>query len=253
MAAELVMAGPDKPVFHKPSHDIESMFYVLLGICVFLDEPHKPKKEPQLESCFDLYFNSFHPSTTKTKIIQSNLGWCDDILSHISPYFKPLVPLLNKLRDNIILPMKLYEGRFCSDEKRVTHELLLDSLLEALYSLQDNAWTPILPPGPLNDDNSQIPHIPSSVKLNISESGSANQESQSKWRMPRPTPLREISGSGFMPSPSPSSGSMTSGRKRLPSVEDQRQDVKRSRPMPGTPTSRLWYSSTAPSTFHTKT
>lgn len=245
MAAELVVAGPDKPVFHKPSHDIESMFYVLLGICVFFDEPHKPKGEEQLRACFDLYFNSFQPSTAKTKTIQSALGWYADILPHISPYFQPLVPLLDKLRDNIVVPMGLSDGRFCSDEKRVTHELLLDSLLEALSHLKDDAWTPILPS---DNVSSQIP--PPTPSSNHSGSESAiHQESQSRWRMPRPSPLREMSGSGFAPSQPASTSSKTS-KKRVSGDEDLRPDAKRPRPMPGTPASRT---STAPSELHTQT
>ena len=39
MSAQLVMAGPGQPVVHNALHDLESFFYVLLGICILYDGP----------------------------------------------------------------------------------------------------------------------------------------------------------------------------------------------------------------------
>ena len=85
MAVELVMAGPGKPVRHRPHHDLESFFYVLLGISVLYDEPRKLKPEDRLAECFDKYFNMFQPSLQKMITIQLQLGWSASICEYISP------------------------------------------------------------------------------------------------------------------------------------------------------------------------
>lgn len=264
MAAELVIAGPGKPVVHRPAHDLESMFYVLVGICVLLNRPHEIKAEEDL-LCFDTYFNSFHPSIAKTTTIQSNLGWAANILPHIAPYFHPLIPLLNKLRVGIVSPMDFSNGHFLAGESQVTHEFMINALLEALRDLHDDSWVPISPSSDPNDVPLPSASPVASPSSNGSDSESTGAESPIfhrqrclPSRIRRPTPIRAISGSGFTPSQSPaSSGSMSSNRKRLSSVvHDQYRDAKRSRsiPTPAAPLvrSRAWYSSTAPSAYRTK-
>ena len=98
MSAKLVMAGPGQLVVHDVSHNLESLFYILVGICVLLDEPFKFKSNDDLSRCFDKYFNTFEPSVLKSVIIQSDLTWFPMIIDHISTYFKPLLPLLTRLR-----------------------------------------------------------------------------------------------------------------------------------------------------------
>lgn len=109
MVAELVVAVPRKPVIHKSVHNFELIFYVLVGMCMLLECPHQIKVEDQLK-CFDTYFNTFHPSIMKMTTIQSNIGWSVEILPHISPYFQLLIPLLNMLREKIIIPMNFSDG-----------------------------------------------------------------------------------------------------------------------------------------------
>ena len=97
MSAELVMAGPGQPVIHQLVHDLESCFYVLVGIFILLDKPYKPKSDKELTQCFDKYFNTFEPSILKTIMIQADLTWEPFILQHISPYFEPATKLLTCL------------------------------------------------------------------------------------------------------------------------------------------------------------
>lgn len=94
MSAELVMAGVGQPVTHQSNHDLELLFYVLLGVCLLLDKPYKPKCDEHLAECFNKFFNTFEPSVLKTITIQSNLMWMPFILQHISEYFQPIIPLL---------------------------------------------------------------------------------------------------------------------------------------------------------------
>ena len=97
MLVQLVMAGAGQPVIHDQSHDLESIFYILVGICVLFDRPNEPKCDKDLAQCFDKYFNTFEPSILKTITIQSDLTWKPFILRHISLYFKPIIPLLTCL------------------------------------------------------------------------------------------------------------------------------------------------------------
>ncbi|KAG6369599.1 hypothetical protein JVT61DRAFT_14219 [Boletus reticuloceps] len=65
MSVQLMMAGPGQPVVHNALHDLESFFYILVGICVLYDGPSKQKSEAELAECFDRFFNTFKPSILK--------------------------------------------------------------------------------------------------------------------------------------------------------------------------------------------
>ncbi|KAF8444700.1 hypothetical protein L210DRAFT_3530672 [Boletus edulis BED1] len=140
MAAQLMLAGPGKPVSRTPMHDLESFFYVILGFCLLYDEPYKVKSDEELSQCYDLLFNKSSPSLDKTTIIQSSFGWTTIILPFISQYFKPLVPLLQNLRENIIMPLSLVGGEFHTGN--VTHDEVVGYLLAALDTLDDHHWVP---------------------------------------------------------------------------------------------------------------
>ena len=105
MSAQLVMVGTGQPVIHKPIHDLESFFYILVSICVLLDGPYKLKCDKDLVQCFDKYFNTFDPSVLKMITIQLDLTWKLLILQHILTYFEPLIDLLTSLHDAIIVPL----------------------------------------------------------------------------------------------------------------------------------------------------
>ncbi|KAF8134591.1 hypothetical protein EV363DRAFT_1323928 [Boletus edulis] len=121
-------------------HDLESFFYVLLGFCLLYDEPYKVKSDEELSQCYDLLFNKSSPSLDKTTIIQSSFGWTTIILPFISQYFKPLVPLLQNLRENITMPLSLVGGEFHTGN--VTHDEVVGYLLAALDTLDDHHWVP---------------------------------------------------------------------------------------------------------------
>lgn len=140
MSAELVMAGSKQPVTHNSLHDLESFFYVLVGICVLYSEPSKQKSDKELAECYDKLFNTFTPSILKTITIQSDLTWFPLVVDHISPYFRPLIPLLNDLRDTIIQPMYINaEGSFCR-RTVFDHDMIIRYIVIALSSLGPEAW-----------------------------------------------------------------------------------------------------------------
>ena len=160
MAAELVMAGPGKLVTHMASHDLESLFYVLVGICMLFDTPHRIKPESELSQCFDLYFNTFEPTLLKTITIQSQFGWSFNILRHISPYFQPLIPLLNTLQEWIILLIDFKDNSFHAGGP-ITHDEISKVLVEALCNIDDEGWVRTQPTDTL-DPQAAINAEPSS-------------------------------------------------------------------------------------------
>lgn len=150
MSAELSMADAEQQVMHDHTHDLESFFYVLVGICVLLDGPKKPKCDKELAQCFDKYFNVCEPSVLKTITIQSNLTWQPYILRHISEYFEPIIPLLTRLREDIVVPL------FADNEGKVhrrvdlTYDMFINAIIETLSDLSPEAWMPV---GQENDDD----------------------------------------------------------------------------------------------------
>jgi hypothetical protein len=243
MAAELVMAGPGKPVSHTASHDLESLFYVLLGICIFFNEPYIQKPESELTQCFDMYFNTSEPSLMKTITIQSQVGWSFKILRHISPYFQPLIPLLNTLRNRIILPIAFEDDSFQTDNP-ITHDEMKELLVKALCELDDEHWVcrtsshlnrnPLLPDtGATSQINAESP----SDTLNQCASDSTPELGAIQYtagrtapRMLRPTSYREVSGPGFA-----SSNSSGGTRRQLSDdeyVDSDPRATKRARPAP---------------------
>ena len=142
MAAQLVMAGPGQPVKHEPSHDLESIFYVLVGIFVLLNEPYKLKCDVDLAQCFDKYFNAFEPNILKTITIQSNITWMPFIVQHISLYFSPAIDLLTYLHGTLISPMSMDIADNFHHETPFTHDIFIDALINTLSHLKPNAWEP---------------------------------------------------------------------------------------------------------------
>ena len=238
MATELVMAGPGKPVSHTASHDLESLFYVLLGICVLFDEPHRLKPKNALASCFDLYFNTFEPSLLKTITIQSQLGWSRNILPHISPYFQPLVSLLETLREMIILPMEFKDNSYQSGSP-ITHDKMIKVFLKTLCDIDDQCWVrrmqPNKDPLPVRDaepqTRSDAPSDASEPECSESDGSSedANHAIHATPRMPRPSSIRPVSGPGFT-----SSTSSGGTRRQLSDdgdyIDPDSRASKRSRP-----------------------
>ncbi|KAG6374959.1 hypothetical protein JVT61DRAFT_3716 [Boletus reticuloceps] len=139
MAAELSHIGPGTPVVHQGHHDLESFFYILLAICLLYNDPGRLKPPKVLAYCFDPYFAIPRPSTLKVTTVQSDFGWTRLILPHVFPYFQPLIPLLKKIREELILPIK-----FQGDKLRMncwfTHDDFVDAIVMVLSKLPNNYW-----------------------------------------------------------------------------------------------------------------
>jgi hypothetical protein len=140
MAAELSHIGPGQPVEHKPEHDLESFFYVLLGVCLLFHEPRNPKPDEQLATCFDPYFAIFKPTVQKMLVVQSEFGWTTLILPNISLYFRPIIPLLEFIRHEFILSIKTGSNSGFQSNPEFRHDTFLSAIVRALAKLPPTHW-----------------------------------------------------------------------------------------------------------------
>ncbi|KAF8432099.1 hypothetical protein L210DRAFT_3650583 [Boletus edulis BED1] len=104
MAAELTLVGPGVPV---------------------------PKPAKVLAQCFDPFFAVTQPSIYKTLAIQSDVGWTALMIPHISPYFQPLIALLEDIRRELILPIKL-DGKKLQANRSFSHDNFIDAIIMML-------------------------------------------------------------------------------------------------------------------------
>ena len=139
MATELSHIGPGKPVVHEAHHDLESFFYILLAICLLYDNPGHLKPTKVLVKCFDPFFAVTQPSMLKTITVQSNFGWTALMILYVSPHFRPLIPLLEKVWKELILPIK-WHGDKVQVNGDFTHDDFIDSIVTTLSKLPDSCW-----------------------------------------------------------------------------------------------------------------
>lgn len=100
MAIELLMGG--KNVTHSPSHDLESLFYVLIFICTNLEGPGTPRSLESLIAFTSLPIASwFVPETSFEGLATDKLGVAHAfekrILKYFSPYFSDIKPCVREL------------------------------------------------------------------------------------------------------------------------------------------------------------
>ena len=139
MAAELSHVGPGTPVLHQVHHNLESFFYILLAICLLYDNPGQPKPTKVLAQCFNPFFAVTWPSILKTVTVQSDFRWTALMIPHISPYFQPVVPLLKKIRQELIIPIRQEGEEICANQK-FSHNDFIDAIITTLSELPDSCW-----------------------------------------------------------------------------------------------------------------
>ncbi|KIM57137.1 hypothetical protein SCLCIDRAFT_29083 [Scleroderma citrinum Foug A] len=216
MSAQLVMAGAGQPVIHNQGHDLETIFYVLVGICVLFNRPSKLKCDKDLVQCFDRYFNTFEPSVLKTITIQSDLTWQPFILQHISMYFQPIIPLLTRLQKGVILPLSTDNDGNVHCKVDFTHDMFISTIIETLLDLGPGAWTPVDQEGGNGDDSepdmdhhetkSDLADLASDVNSSPADTPHESPKSISSSQLnvstlppmlPRPTSHQPSAGPGF--------------------------------------------------------
>jgi hypothetical protein len=105
------------------------------------DTPNATKPWKKLAQCFDPLFTISEPSILKTLNIQSEFGWMAVILPNISQYFQPLIPLLEHLRCELILPIKLEHGVIQTNSS-FTHQTFISAMVKTLAKLPESSWRP---------------------------------------------------------------------------------------------------------------
>ncbi|KAI6010051.1 hypothetical protein PISMIDRAFT_120450 [Pisolithus microcarpus 441] len=141
MATELSHTVPGTPVVHQPHHDLESFFYILVTICLLYDTPSTTKPPKKLAKCFNPLFAISQPSIVKTLTIQSGFSWSAFILPYISLYFRPLIPLLEELWQELLLPIKLENGTV-QPSSGFMHHMFIEVMVKMLTQLLDSSWIP---------------------------------------------------------------------------------------------------------------
>ena len=139
MATELSHIGPGKLVVHEAHHNLESFFYILLAICLLYDNPGRLKPTKVLAKCFGPFFAVTQPSTLKTVTVQSNFSWTALMIPYVSPHFRPLIPLLEKVWKELILPIE-WHGDKVQVNGDFTHDDFIDSIITTLSKLPDSCW-----------------------------------------------------------------------------------------------------------------
>lgn len=100
MAVELLLEG--KEVTHRPSHDLESLFYVLVYICTNLGGPMTPRPLEELLQFSSLPIAAwFAPETSFEGLATNKLGVAHAfkrrIVDRFSPYFDDIKPCVMEL------------------------------------------------------------------------------------------------------------------------------------------------------------
>ncbi|KAI9570933.1 hypothetical protein HD554DRAFT_2037123 [Boletus coccyginus] len=139
MAAELSHIGPGTLVVHQSHHDLESFFYILLAICLLYDVPGKLKPPKVLAQCFNPFFAVVRPSTLKVVTVQSDFGWTALMLPYVSQYFQPLIALLGKIQEKLILPIKFQGDKFQANHE-FAHDDFIDAIVVVLSKLPNKYW-----------------------------------------------------------------------------------------------------------------
>ncbi|KAI6161677.1 hypothetical protein EDD17DRAFT_1508795 [Pisolithus thermaeus] len=71
----------------------------------------------------------------------SGFGWSALILPHISSYFQPLIPLLEELWQELLLPIRLENG-IVQPSSGFTHHMFIKVMVKMLARLPDSSWIP---------------------------------------------------------------------------------------------------------------
>jgi Fungal protein kinase len=129
MAVELLM----KNATHRPSHDLESLFYVLVYICTNLGGPQTPRLIDELLEFKSLPLAAwFVPETSFEGLATSKLGVAHvfekRIVDRFSPYFSDIKPCV----------MDLFHAMYPSGpqiKSSLTHDRMIEIFTATLEKL----------------------------------------------------------------------------------------------------------------------
>ncbi|KAJ7625017.1 hypothetical protein DFH06DRAFT_1008349 [Mycena polygramma] len=133
MAIDILLKGEELPE-HEPRHDLESLLYVLIWVCVHYAGPCDVERQNfgiYESPLSDWVSGSTYKAIGKMKksTMTDNDLWEGEVLETFAPYFEPLKPCASAWK-------QLYV------EKNLTYDAVLDVLRTALDSLDDvESWS----------------------------------------------------------------------------------------------------------------
>ena len=93
---------------HSFMHDLESFFWVLFWICIHYDGPHLSRNVPRFER-WNYVEDSEELAGMKLGVVAKEAIFMKTVTDNFTPYYKPLIPLLNKLRKLVFPKDKPWE------------------------------------------------------------------------------------------------------------------------------------------------
>ena len=135
MAIDLLKeySSPSNDFTHKFSHDLESVIYVLVWICVLYQAPNEIRSDRKIEqTCLKQWALAKSPNDIQG-LCDQKLGQLSSrsVLSDFTPYFEPLKPTVTRLYKLIQL------SRDSSDKVVLDHAAVTDILMDAFRTVTE--------------------------------------------------------------------------------------------------------------------
>ena len=155
MALESLQWEDPKEFEHQPEHDLESLFYVLISICTYVEVPGLLRGPIPLEHERSICANEWWSTNDRhvlARLKASQVSNLDrEILNRFSPYWNNFHPVIQGLQKAI-----WKKECIVSNQKNVaTHDAFLDILQKArdAYHDQGEVACPFAPIPAMNQDN----------------------------------------------------------------------------------------------------
>ena len=135
MAIDLLKeySSPSNDFTHKYSHDLESVIYVLVWICVLYQAPNKIRSDRKIEqTCLKQWALAKSPNDIQG-LCDQKLGqlFSRSVLSDFTPYFKPLKPTVTRLYKLIQL------SHDSTDKVILDHAAVTDILMDTFWTVTE--------------------------------------------------------------------------------------------------------------------
>lgn len=135
MAVDLLLQchKPKADFVHTFSHDLESIIYVLLWVCVLYQAPNEVRRDKGIEqTCLKLWVAARTTDEIESLYYQKlgQLQSTTGVATHLTPYFAPLRPFIERLYTLIQLSRDTVDNP-------LTHAAVLDVLMDAFETVTE--------------------------------------------------------------------------------------------------------------------
>lgn len=174
---------------HKPQHDLESLFYVLVTVCTYVDAPGYLRSPVPLKTELSIPANEWWSTFDRRLLARVKSGQVnnldDQILSRLSPYWKDFHPVLEGLKKAIWGTERVTT----TQENAATHDAILNVLKTArdLYRDQNEELCAFAPTSE-NEDANSISQKRKNRNLDVGKGGSKRIRTHSTGSLSRSRP-----------------------------------------------------------------